>query len=335
MAQNNYKNKTLFFPGHTACAGCGQNLAARHVINTLGPNTIVVDATGCLEVTTTKFGESAWGVPYIHSLFENPAAVATGILAALKFKSGSKIPRYDQREHPQFGPQEPLTNVVVFAGDGATFDIGFGLLAGMFERGDNILYVCFDNEGYQNTGAQASGSSTIGANTTTTPPGSMSVGDDKMKKNMVAFAVSQGASYVATSSIAYPKDIQEKVKKALTYKGSKYIQILVPCIPGWGTEPGKTAEIARLAVTTGLYPVLEVINGDVTKVLKVSAQKPRIEEYLKLQTRYRHLFGTDEGKRVIKKLQRICDANIAVYGLCPTCEEHQILLQYQKLDNDV
>lgn len=315
-----YKKPTLFYPGHTACSGCGQNLTVRHVINTLGSNVIVADATGCLEVTTTKFGESAWGVPYIHSLFENPSAVATGILAALKNQK-----------------KESGTNIVVLAGDGSTFDIGFGLVAGMFERGDNILYICFDNEGYQNTGAQASGSSTIGADTTTTPVGKNSLGDDKMKKNMIAFAVSQGVPYVATSTAAYPKDIEEKIKKALEFTGPKYIQILVPCIPGWGIEPNKTITVARLAATTGFYPVLEIINGDVTKVLKTTAQKPKIEEYLKLQGRYKHLLKNDPstssgqaGQEVIKKLQKICDANVEVYGLCPTCEEHQILMQYKK-----
>ncbi|MDD5731662.1 MAG: thiamine pyrophosphate-dependent enzyme [Patescibacteria group bacterium] len=330
-----YKKPTLFYPGHNACSGCGQNLTARHVINTLGPNTIVVGATGCLEVTTTKFGESAWGVPYIHSLFENSAAVATGILAGLSFKNKnlgatlSKVSRYDQREYPQVGPRASLPNVVVLAGDGATFDIGFGLLAGMFERGDNILYVCFDNEGYQNTGAQASGSSTLGADTTTTPSGKDSTGDDKMKKNMIAFAVSQGVPYVATSTAAYPKDVEEKIKKALEFQGPKYIQILVPCIPGWGIETNKTVEVARLAATTGFYPVLEIINGVVTKVLKTPDQKPKIEEYLKLQDRYKHLFKSEEGKAVIKRLQKICDANVEVYGLCPTCEEHEILMQYK------
>jgi len=340
-----YKKPTLFYPGHTACAGCGQNLAVRHVINTLGSNTIVVNATGCLEVTTTKYSESAWGVSYIHSLFENASAVGTGILAALKYKSSkSQISSTKsqtnsksqiQKNNPTnlTNPTNPTApNIVVFAGDGATFDIGFGLLAGMFERGDNILYVCFDNEGYQNTGAQASGSSTIGADTTTTPVGKNSLGDDKMKKNMVAFAVSQGATYVATSTAAYPKDIEEKIKKALEFQGPKYIQILVPCIPGWGIEPNKTVEVARLAATTGFYPILEIINGDVTKVLKVTAQKPKIEEYLKLQGRYKHLMISEEGKAVIRKLQKICDANIEVYGLCPTCEEHEILMQY-KLEN--
>lgn len=323
MNKNYYKKPTLLYPGHTACAGCGQLLVARHVMNALGPNTIVSDATGCLEVTTTKYGESAWGVPYIHSLFENPASVASGILAALKNKSSS--PKSPKNLNSLNNP-----NVVVFAGDGSTFDIGFGLLSGMFERGDNILYVCFDNEGYQNTGAQASGSSPLGTETTTTPHGTKSIGALQTKKNMVAFAVSQGAVYVATSTAAYPKDVESKIAEALKYIGPKYIQILVPCVPGWGIEPNKTIEVARLAATTGFYPVLEIIEGKITKVLKTSAQKPSIDEYLKLQKRYKHLFENADGKKVIGQLQNICNQNIETYGLCPTCEEHEILMQYKK-----
>jgi len=330
MKNGFYKKPTLFYPGHTACAGCGQNLTARHVINALGPNTIVSDATGCLEVTTTKYGESAWGVPYIHSLFENPAAVASGIFAAQKFLQNQKSKIKNQKLGVASRQIFNAPNIVVFAGDGATFDIGFGLLSGMFERGDNILYVCFDNEGYQNTGAQASGSSPLGTDTTTTPHGVKSIGALQTKKNMTAFAVSSGAVYVATSTAAYPKDIEAKIIESLKHIGPKYIQILVPCVPGWGIEPNKTVEVARLAAATGFYPVLEIINGKITKVLKTSAQKPSIEEYLKPQKRYKHLFENADGKKVISQLQNICDQNIEAYGLCPTCEEHEVLMQYKK-----
>ena len=347
----NYKTKTLFYPGHTACAGCGQNLAARHVINAFGPNTIVVNATGCLEVTTTKFGESAWGVPYIHSLFENPAAVASGILAALKYRL--QITNHKLQTNSKFQiPKNKIENcgienslkiencklkiennpkVIVLAGDGSTYDIGFGILAGMFERMDDITYVCFDNEGYQNTGGQYSGSSPLGAETTTTPIGKNSEGADEHKKNMPAFAVSQGLEYVATSSVAYPEDIVNKIKKSFEFKGPKYIQILVTCVPGWGTDSKDTIKIARLAVETGFYPVMEIIKGKITKVIKVPALKPKIEEYLKLQDRFKHLFKDEEGKKIIRKLQKICDQNIEVYGLCPTCEDHKVLTHYRDI----
>ena len=334
---NKYKKPTLLNPGHSACAGCGQLLAARHVVNAFGPNTIVVNATGCLEVTTTKFSESAWGVPYIHSLFENPSAVASGVLAALKNKSrGSaletkKIPRYDLRDYPEVGPRvvNPNTpNVVVLAGDGSTYDIGFGLLAGMFERMDDITYVCFDNEGYQNTGGQYSGSSPIGAKTTTTPVGKESEGADEHKKNMVSFAVSQGLEYVATCSVAYPQDIIAKIRKSFEFKGPKYIQILVPCTPGWGIDPKDAITIAKLAVETGFYPVLEIIKGKVNKVIKTKDMRPKIEEYLKFQDRFKHLLGNPEGKKIINKMQKMCDQNIDSYGLCPTCVTKGVLTHY-------
>jgi pyruvate ferredoxin oxidoreductase beta subunit len=299
MGKTVYKNKTLLYPGHTACSGCGQLLAARHVINTFGPNTIVADATGCLEVTTTKYGESAWGVPYIHSLFENPSAVASGILAAQKF----------------LGKESNGANIVVFGGDGSTFDIGFGLIAGMFERGENITYVCFDNEGYQNTGGQFSGSTPLGSQTTTTPIGKRSFGSDLNKKDIVGFALSQGVPYVATASVAYLADLEAKIAKAKTITGPKYIQILVPCVPGWGIDSKDTIRVARLAVETGFYPILEYVDGKLVKQMKVKKPAPRIEEYLKLQNRFKHLFKETEGGAIIKKLQRICDDNIQKFGL--------------------
>jgi len=228
-------------------------------------------------------------------------------------------------------PRDLVPNIVVMAGDGSTFDIGFGIVSGMFERFENILYVCFDNEGYQNTGAQASGSSPLGTRTTTTPVGKFSSGALTKKKNMIAFAVSQGLNYVASTTAAYPKDIENKVKEALKYKGPKYIQILVPCTPGWGIDTNKTIEVARLAALTGFYPVLEVIEGKITKVLKVSVDKPKIEEYLKLQKRYAHLFKGKEGEKIVKELQSICDQNVEKYGLCPTCEEHEILTHYKDI----
>lgn len=320
-----YKKETLLNPGHTACSGCGQLLATRHVIDALGPNTIISNATGCLEVTTTKYGESAWNVPYIHSLFENPAAVGSGILAALKYKTRSaKINKINEigetsGKNNLINPATPANpNVVVMAGDGSTFDIGFGLLAGMFERGDDIFYICYDNEGYQNTGGQFSGSTPIGSETTTTPTGKNSLGSELNKKDMISFALSQGVPYVATSSVAYPQDIKTKIENALKIKGPKYLQIFVPCVPGWGTDSKDTITIAKLVVETGFYPILEFINGKPSKQMKIKSPAVKIEEYLKLQARFKHLFKEDGGKDVIKKLQKICDSNIENYGLSST-----------------
>mgnify|MGYP000387574122 CR=1 FL=1 len=310
-----YMKNNLLTPGHRGCPGCGMMIAVRHVINAAGPDTILVNATGCLEVVTSPYPESAWRVPWVHSLFENAAAVASGVVSALKAKGNTK------------------TNVIVFGGDGGTIDIGFGLLSGMFERGDNILYVCFDNEGYQNTGAQASGSTIYGAATTTTPAGAKELGAIQPKKNMPAFAVSQGLHYVATSSVAYPVDIEQKVKRALSFSGPKYLHIFNPCPVGWGFESELTIQVARLAVTTGLFPVIEVEQGEITKVLKTPEPRPKVEEYLKSQARFKHLFRDPRGKEIINHLQKMADENIEKYGLCPKCEEHEILTHYKEVDN--
>jgi len=311
-----YKDK-LLNPGHSACAGCGQLLAVRHVMDSFGPNTIVAGATGCLEVTTTKYGESAWGVPYIHSLFENPSAVASGILAGLNYKKSFKAGALTGTDptNPTIltNPTDP--NVVVLAGDGSTFDIGFGLLAGMFERKENITYVCFDNEGYQNTGAQSSGSSPFGSNTTTTPIGRESFGVDLDKKNMISFALSQNVPYVATASVANIIDLKNKIEESKKYIGPKYIQVLVPCVPGWGIDAKDTIKIAKLAVETGFYPIIEYANGILTKKTKIKNPAPKIEEYLKLQARFKHLFKKENGAELIAKLQSICDENIKKYEL--------------------
>jgi pyruvate ferredoxin oxidoreductase beta subunit len=166
----------------------------------------------------------------------------------------------------------------------------------------------------------------------TTPSGKASEGVVGQKKNMIAFAVSQGLEYVASSSIAYPKDIEEKIKESMKYKGPKYIQILVPCVPGWNYESRDTITIARLAATTGFYPILEIVKGKITKALRVSGNRPKIDEYLKMQGRFKHLFADEKGRAIIKKLQLICDQNIETYGLCSTCEEHDILTHY-RLEN--
>jgi len=291
------KNKFLLAPGHRACAGCGQMIAARNVIEALGPNTIIANATGCLEVTTSPYPESAWGVPWIHSLFENSAAIASGILAALK----------------QQGKDKKI-KVLAQGGDGSTFDIGFGLISGMWARGENILYVCYDNEAYANTGMQASTATPIGSNTTTTPAGEDSIGSHQSKKDMIAIALAHSVPYVAETTAGYPADIQAKVKKAVTIPGPAYIQILVPCIPGWKIRPDQAIEQGKLAVQTGLYPSLEYINGELTNKIKIT-QKIPVENYLKQQGRFSHLFKSEAGKTEIAEIQKLADKNIEKYKL--------------------
>ena len=284
----------LFTSGHTACAGCGQAMAARLVIEAAGPNTIIVNNTGCLEVFSTAFPESAWGVPFIHSLFENAAAVASGVEAALKFA----------------GKKEGI-NVIAQGGDGSTADIGLQALSGMLERGHDILYVCYDNEAYMNTGVQRSGLTPLATNTTTSPQGENSFGNLRPKKPMPEIALAHGIPYVATSSVAYPQDITRKVKKALSIKGPKYMQIHVPCPLGWRHEPAQVLPVARMAIDTGLYPMIEFENGQLIGVRKITQPKP-VEEYLKLQGRFKHILNNPQA---LKLVQEVADKNIAKYGL--------------------
>jgi len=285
-----------FLPGHRACAGCGQAAAVRIVMEAAGPNVIVANATGCLEVFSTPHPESAWGVPWVHSLFENVSALASGVEAALKHKG-----KLDE------------TRVLAFGGDGATLDIGFGSLSGMLERGHDVAYFCMDNEAYMNTGVQRSGSTPFGASTTTSPAGRESFGEDRPKKDLPAIVAAHGIPYVATASMSMLVDLRRKAKKALETRGPKYVQVLVPCPPGWGYDEKISVDMGRLAVECGLYPLVEWENGEVVRVRKI---KPiPVEEYLKPQRRFRHLFRSEEGKVQIAKIQELAQANIEKSGL--------------------
>lgn len=285
-------NKYLLSAGHSACSGCGQLLAARHVIEAAGPNTIILNSTGCLEVTTTPYPRTAWRVPWAHSLFENSAALATGVAAALKYQKNNNI------------------NVIAQAGDGGTFDIGFGLISGMWERDDKVLYVCYDNEAYMNTGVQSSAATAYGASTTTSPAGFL-----QKKKNMPEIAMAHGLSYVATATVGNLQDIQNKVKKALAMPGAKYLQILCPCTAGWKYEDRLTIKLAKLAQQTGIYPVFAAEYGKITNAMKVPKQKISVEEYLKPQKRFAHLFKDNTGRKIITKIQDLADNNINKYNL--------------------
>lgn len=283
----------FFVSGHTACSGCGQSMGARLVADTAGKNTMIANATGCLEVFSTKCPESSWRVPWVHSLFENAAAVASGIDAALRNMNRDDI------------------NVLAFAGDGGTADIGLQALSGMLERGHNVLFVCYDNEAYMNTGIQRSGLTPTGASTTTSPSGKVWWGNWRPKKNVVGIAAAHLGPYVASASVGYPQDVIRKVKKALSIKGPKFIQLHVPCPLGWGSEPSQTIKIAQLAVQTGLYPLVEYEHGKLTKTFQVP--KPaKVEEYLSTQKRFRHILKDPE---LIKHIQEIADFNISFFNL--------------------
>ncbi len=287
-------NENLFAPGHTACAGCGQSLAARLVLNATGPNVIVANATGCLEVFSSNYPQSAWEIPWIHSLFENAPAVASGIEAALKALG-----------------REEEAKVIAQGGDGGFADIGFGALSGALERGHNILFIVYDNEAYMNTGIQRSGLTPFNASTTTSPAGKCSWGNVTNKKPLVDIAAAHGIPYSAVASVAYFRDLEKKVKKAMSIQGPKFLQIHVPCPLGWGYDTSLTIKVGRLAVQTGLYPLYEIENGVLTSM---KIQPPPVEEYLKAQSRFRHLFRPG-GEEELLKIQAIADFNIQKYKL--------------------
>lgn len=286
----------LFTPGHRACPGCGASIAVRAVLAATGPEVIVVTPTGCLEAFSTPYPYAPWGVPWIHPLFENGPAVATGVAAALKRRGlAGKV------------------KVVVIGGDGSTYDIGFGSLSGMLERGDDVTYVCYDNEAYMNTGVQRSSSTPFAASTMTSPAGSRSWGKDQPKKNLTAIALAHNIPYVANCSIGYPQDISRKVKTALGCLGAKFINIHAPCPIGWGFDTARTIDVAKLAVQTGLVPIYEAGLDRPLKVRKLVKRKP-VEAYLKVQNRFKHLFE-DGGQEFIAVIQAVADANAASMGL--------------------
>ncbi len=290
--------KHLLAPGHAMCAGCGQSIAARIVIDEAGPETIISNATGCLEVSTSLLPTSSWEVPWIHSLFENTAAVAAGIEAALKHTG--KLDR---------------VKVIAQAGDGGTADIGLQALSGMWERGHDVLYVCYDNSAYMNTGVQRSSLTPYCASTTTSPPGECSMGNPHREKDMIKIAAAHHIPYVATASVGFPRDLRRKVKKALDIKGPKYLQIFVPCPLGWRHETKYTYKIGRLVVETGLLPLVEYENGELASVRKIKEVK-KVDEYLKLQRRFSHLFkGTEECRTELENIQSLADRNIEHYDL--------------------
>lgn len=287
--------------GHRACQGCGEALGARYALDSAmratGNKVLATNATGCLEVFTTPYPETSWQIPWLHSVFGNTAAVATGMAATLKVKGKRDI------------------RVVAQAGDGGTEDIGFGCLSGMFERNDDVLFVCYDNQAYMNTGVQRSGATPPAARTATTE----AVGPEPgnvfgQGKNLPRIAMAHEIPYVATATVSELHDLEAKVEKAMSIRGARYLHILVPCPLGWGSEPSATIEIARMAKETGLFPVFEAESGEVTGVSKIRRKLP-VESYLMKQRRYSHLFNPKVDREVLDKIQAIADSNIRRFGL--------------------
>ncbi len=287
--------KDTFAPGHRACIGCGEALALKLVCRALGPNVIISMATGCMEIVSSQLPWTSWKVPWIHTLFENSAAVAAGIESGLKVM-GRKGKGPDQKVH-----------VAAIAGDGGTSDIGLQALSGALERGHKFVYICLDNEGYMNTGIQRSSATPYGATTTTAPAGKKSIGQSTWKKNMPAIAAAHDIPYVATACPGYPFDLMEKVQKAIAVDGPSYIHILSTCPTGWRLQTDLSVRITRMAVQSGIFPLYEVENGKYKLSMDFPKLRP-VDDYLKLQGRFRHLTPDIIAKiqsRVIREYEKL------------------------------
>jgi pyruvate ferredoxin oxidoreductase beta subunit len=289
------RSEHLVQPGHRACAGCGLLVGARIATDATDGNAVIANATGCLEVTTTGYPQSAWRVPWVHSVFGNAAAVATGVSAGLRVQ-GKDVP------------------VIAQAGDGGTADIGLQALSGMLERREDVLFICYDNEGYMNTGVQRSGLTPFHAATATTPVGEGAFGNPLPKKDLVSIVLAHSPAYVATATIAFHKDLDRKMRRALATKGPRYLHILVPCPLGWRFEPRSTIEISRLAVQSNMFPLAEWRDG-VLGTVKGPAAPVSVDDYLKLQGRFAHLFRDERGVAARSEIQRLADETAKRFGI--------------------
>jgi len=290
----------LFLSGHRACAGCGPAAVLRLIMKATRGPTIVTEATGCMEVVSSIYPYTSWAVPWLHTAFENAAANASGIDAALKaMRKKGKV----KQEH---------IDIIAIAGDGGTFDIGLQSLSGAVERGHDFLFVLYDNEAYMNTGIQRSGGTPAGAATTTTPAGSVIPGKLEKKKPITEIMLAHEMEYVATASPYYWKDMLTKVRKGLEVNGPAFLHIFAPCPRGWRCEPGKTIEYSKLAVESCVFPIWEAVNGKrqlstPSKLIALAPQKKKpVKDYLAGQGRFRHLY-TPQNKHVLDEMQRFTD----------------------------
>ena len=290
----------MFMPGHRACAGCAPATVIRLILKALRGPTIATSATGCMEVVSTIYPYTSWKIPWIHTAFENVAANASGIEAALKtLKKKGRIP-------------QKQVDVIAFAGDGGTYDIGIQALSGAVERGHDFLYVLYDNEAYMNTGIQRSGGTPHGASTTTSPAGKVIPGKLEFKKPIADIMVAHDIPYAATASPYYWRDLITKARKGIEVDGPAFLHVFAPCPRGWRSEISKSIEISRLAVDTCIFPLWEATNGEhrLSASSKAIALKPgrkkHVREYLQLQGRFRHLF-TPKFEHVIDKIQGVTD----------------------------
>jgi len=291
--------------GHALCQGCGVPLVVRTVLNTFTKPVVVVNATGCLEVATTRFPATAWNVPWLHVAFENAAAVASGVESAQ---------RALRRRHAL--PMEEEVAVVVFAGDGGTYDIGLQALSGALERGHRLLFVCYDNEAYMNTGIQRSGATPFGASTTTSPSGEASFGKAQQRKDMTAIAVAHHVPYAAQATASHWHDLSVKVERAAAAGGPAFLNVLTDCPVGWGHEPRVSLHVLNAAVDSLFWPLYEVVDGRYRLTYQPDTVVP-IEDWLRSQKRFAHLLRPEHAA-VVEEIQRRVDADWE--GLLRRCQ---------------
>ena len=267
-----------FSGGHRACAGCAAPIVTRMVLLAADNPVVCGSATGCLEVTTSIFPFTSWQVPFIHSAFENSAANVSGVEAAYRsLKRQGKL------------PADKEIKFIAFGGDGGTYDIGLQSLSGAMERGHDMLYVCYDNEAYMNTGIQRSSATPKGANATTSPAGRVIPGKEQFRKDLTGILAAHNIPYVAQASVSHWNDLATKVQKALAVNGPSFIAVLSPCRLGWGYNPEDTVGIAKEAVDSCFWPLYEVVKGE-WKLTYKPKEKTSVLDWMKKQTRFKHLF---------------------------------------------
>jgi pyruvate ferredoxin oxidoreductase beta subunit len=281
--------------GHALCQGCGIPMVVRTVLSTIDRPTVVVNATGCLEVATTRFPTTAWNVPWLHVAFENAAAVVSGVETAYR-----ALAKRDAL------PQEGPITFIVLAGDGGTYDIGLQSLSGALERGHRYIFVCYDNEAYMNTGIQRSGATPFGANTTTSGVGAAALGKAQQRKDMSAIAVAHHVPYVAQAVASHWQDLSEKAERAANAGGPAFLNVLTNCPLGWGHEPRLAPRLLDSAVDSCFWPLYDVVDGRYRLTYTPETKVP-VEDWLRPQARFAHLF-TPEATAVREEIQRRVDA---------------------------
>jgi pyruvate ferredoxin oxidoreductase beta subunit len=280
-------------PGHRLCAGCGASIIVRQMMAAIDEPVVIANATGCLEVATSIYPYTAWRVPWIHNAFENAASTISGVEAAYRsMVRQGKIPEQDVK-------------FIAFGGDGGTYDIGIQALSGAVERGHQFLYVCYDNGAYMNTGIQRSSATPLGANTTTSPAGKVIPGKQQPRKDLTAIMAAHNIPYVAQAAPSQWRDLMQKTRKAVNCGGAAFMNVLSSCNRGWRHATNETIEITQLAVDTCFWPLYEVENGEWSLSYKPK-EKPPVEEWLKRQGRFRHLFRP-ENRHVIDQFQAEVD----------------------------